>query len=387
MNVLDLFAGCGGLALGFKMQSFRTVGFLEWEKSCIKTLKRNFGSDESDPIFIHSDIRNFHDYFAGKKYNLKKLIEKNGGIDGVIGGPPCQAYSLAGRIRDPNGMRSDYRNYLFEAYCEILSFTKPKFFVFENVLGMLSAKPNGIDIAAEVQNSFNTNGYECGKISRKFVYNFSNYGGPQNRKRIIIFGVNKDVDNAKTKVDDFHNYMTSNTAKNQTVKEAIGDLRPIYPLKNTVSKPKISHNNDSNDWMHHCRFHNDRDIKIFELLAKDAKSENPQFKTTDDIKRLYAKMTGKESSVHKYYVLRENEPSNLIPAHLHKDGLRHIHPDPMQARSITPREAARLQSFPDDFEFIGSRSDVFKMIGNAVPPKFAKHIASAVRYALADNKP
>jgi DNA (cytosine-5)-methyltransferase 1 len=92
---------------------------------------------------------------------------------------------------------------------------------------------------------------------------------------------------------------------------------------------------------------------------------------------LYFKITGKRSNIHKYHVLKWNKPSNTIPAHLYKDGLRHIHPDSKQARSITVREAARLQSFDDDFEFTGSLTDQYKMVGNAVPPKFAEAIALA----------
>ena len=137
--------------------------------------------------------------------------------------------------------------------------------------------------------------------------------------------------------------------------------------------------------MHHSRFHNDRDMKIFELLANDLKTPNPRYTSIEAIKQLYKDKVGKEAAVHKYYVLRENEASNLIPAHLHKDGLRHIHPDPTQSRSITAREAARLQTFPDDYLFKGSRSDVFKMIGNAVPPLFAEKVAKCVRAALKDE--
>ena len=94
--------------------------------------------------------------------------------------------------------------------------------------------------------------------------------------------------------------------------------------------------------------------------------------------KLYKEKTGKSSKFHKYHVIREDKPSNTIPAHLYKDGLRHIHPDPNQARSITVREAARIQSFEDDFEFLGSKGDQYKMIGNAVPPNFSKLIAETI---------
>ena len=109
---------------------------------------------------------------------------------------------------------------------------------------------------------------------------------------------------------------------------------------------------------------------------------SPKYTSINAIKDLYTEKVGKTAAVHKYYVLRNNEPSNLIPAHLHKDGLRHIHPDPDQARSITAREAARLHTFPDTFVFKGSRSDIFKMIGNAVPPEFGSIIAKNVKAVL-----
>ena len=378
MKVIDLFAGCGGLALGFKYEGFKTTAFLEWEQPCIETLIENFGQGSDDSKFIHADIRDFDNYINGQKYQLEKIIDATGGIDGVIGGPPCQAYSMAGRVRDPNGMRDDYRNYLFEAYCNILNRYRPKFFVFENVVGMLSAKPNGIPVAQEISSAFSSLGYVCGEIDNSIVYNFSDLGGPQNRRRIIIFGVRTDIPSADLKVEKFHKLMRLSKKTSGSVMNAIGDLSPIYPLALENRSKRVSHKNTSNDWLHHSRFHNNRDIEIFELLARDMQSTEPKYASINSIKELYRQKVGKEAAVHKYYVLRNHEPSNLIPAHLHKDGLRHIHPDPEQARSITAREAARLQTFPDDFVFKGSRSDVFKMIGNAVPPKFGAIIASNV---------
>lgn len=118
------------------------------------------------------------------------------------------------------------------------------------------------------------------------------------------------------------------------------------------------------------------------MLCEDILSGRNEYTTTEALKQLYTKITGKESNVHKFYVLRWDEPSNLIPAHLYKDGLRHIHPDPAQARSLTVREAARLQTFDDDFEFISKTNLDYKMIGNAVPPKFAKVIAESVKELL-----
>lgn len=111
-------------------------------------------------------------------------------------------------------------------------------------------------------------------------------------------------------------------------------------------------------------------------------SEKKKYVSTAALKQLFTEITGRESNIHKYYVLRWDEQSNLIPAHLFKDGLRHIHPDGKQARSITAREAARLQGFPDDYEFIGTQADEYKMIGNAVPPIFSEKLAQAIYTVL-----
>ena len=103
-----------------------------------------------------------------------------------------------------------------------------------------------------------------------------------------------------------------------------------------------------------------------------------KYSSTDALKKMYTEKTGKKSNIHKYNVLKWDEPSNTIPAHLKKDGLRHIHPDYLQARSITVREAARLQSFDDDFEFSGMMTADYEMIGNAVPPEFARRLAECI---------
>ena len=125
--------------------------------------------------------------------------------------------------------------------------------------------------------------------------------------------------------------------------------------------------------------------KIFAMLARDIESGENKYVSIDALKKLYTEVTGHVSSVHKYHVIRWDEPSNLIPAHLYKDGLRHIHPDPEQARSITVREAARLQGFPDSYVFTGTQADAYKMIGNAVPPIFSKILATAIYQLLFEN--
>ena len=387
MKIVDLFAGCGGLSIGFHKEGFHSLGFVEWDAASINTLKRNFKQPKRpmvEPKFFHTDIRAYDKYLDdGSEGDLSGICDRNGGIDGVIGGPPCQAYSMAGRVRDPNGMKQDYRNYLFEAYCNVLRVLKPKFFVFENVPGLLSAKPNGTPISDEIENSFEETGYYTGKISKEIMYNLTDFGGPQNRKRVIIFGVLKAHFSEPQKVvQSFHNSLREQFKKPSSVGAAISDLPALYPLPEEQVSTRQSHETKGNDPMHVSRSHSARDIEIFRLLAEDAKSSSPKYNSTAALKELYFERVGKKSSVHKYYVLKNDSPSNLIPAHLYKDGLRHIHPDPKQARSITAREAARLQTFPDDYIFEGSRTDFYRMIGNAVPPLMSKCIARSVSTAL-----
>lgn len=184
-------------------------------------------------------------------------------------------------------------------------------------------------------------------------------------------------------ISDFYDViMPSLKRRKRTVSDAIDDLPKIYPLAEPIKRngKKFSHSPIySDEYMNHVpRFHSQRDIEVFRLLADDIKSGRCEYVKIEALKELYTKVTGKKSNIHKYYVLRENEQSNTIPAHLYKDGMRHIHPDPEQARSITVREAARLQTFPDDFEFLGPSMAQYKMIGNAVPVQFAEIVAEAL---------
>ena len=173
--------------------------------------------------------------------------------------------------------------------------------------------------------------------------------------------------------------------KRINVKEALSSMDTFYPIekKKPNTAKKYSHHPKNGKLLNSVpRFHNKRDISIFRMLAEDIKSGKKKYLKTDALKALYTSKTGKTSSVHKYYVLRNDEPSNTIPAHLYKDGLRHIHPDPKQARSLTVREAARLQGFDDNFEFLGPMGAQYKMIGNAVPPLLSYLIAIKVQELL-----
>lgn len=395
---IDLFAGCGGLMDGFEQSGhYDTIAAVEWEKAPCrnleKRLKEKWKYKDADQRVLRFDIQRTEELFEGwnedpdygSSVGLDKLINAADGIDVIIGGPPCQAYSIAGRVRDENGMRDDYRNYLFESYIKVLERYQPKAFIFENVPGILSAKPGDRNIIEIIQESFDEAGYCLLPDLSEAIIDFTEYCVPQNRKRIIIFGVKKAYfgEKAAEIVKQFYetNLPKYKTKKKKTVQEAIGDLPKLYPVAEDIkiNGTRTRHSLPQPEVPNHiARWQSDRDVGIFKLLTEDIESGRCEYTSIEALKQLYTEVTGKESNVHKYHVIRWNEPSNLIPAHLYKDGLRHIHPDSTQQRTLTVREAARLQTFPDDYIFDGSNMELYKMIGNAVPPQFAKCCANAV---------
>lgn len=397
---IDLFAGCGGLSEGFmESRHFRGLAHIEWELPMVQTLRNRLvkkwqeSDEQAQNRVILFDIQRTDELLHGNwskeskdlyaKYNsleaqkgLNQLINGES-VDLIIGGPPCQAYSIHGRATDKNSMQDDYRNYLFESFVKVVKDIKPKAFIFENVTGMLSAKPGGKPVVERIYKAVSEIGYTILE-PQKFkdaVYNAFDYSVPQNRERVILCGVKNG---SGLSITDFYDTLSnSKSNKHLTVRDTIGGLPPIFPLKKIekVKGRNVSHYaTDETDPFHLPRHCSSRDIQVFrEWIANDMNKCSQQ-----EAIAFYKKVTGKETLYRKYRNLEWDKPSPTVVAHLQKDGFMFIHPDIEQARFITIREAALLMSFPKDFEFIGNRAYCYKMIGNAVPVNFAKAIADSI---------
>lgn len=281
-------------------------------------------------------------------------------------------------------MKFDYRNFLFEHYLSIVNRYKPDAFIFENVPGLLSASPMGIPVVKLITDGFAKIGYSVINDLTKTQVNAADFGVPQSRKRLIILGLRNEVfgkQNMQSMLDKFYaQILPSFKSKHRlSVKEAIGDLPACEPFYDeSHHKRRVSHNTpDCQISWHKPRYHNLRDMDTFHILATDIESGERKY-DSKKITELYAQKVGSKSPIHRYHVLEPNDVSTTIIAHLHKDGNRFIHYDSKQCRTITPREAARLQSFDDDFDFVGNQGSVYEMIGNAVPPKLANCVAKAI---------
>lgn len=391
IKVLDLFAGCGGLTEGFlQTGNIDEVASVEWKEPQVKTLrnrlKTKWGITHADYSVLLQDIQQEDELFNGtqSQRGLDSLVAERNGIDMIIGGPPCQAYSIAGRVRDENRMKDDYRNFLFEHYLSIVDRYKPDVFVFENVPGLLSAKPTGTPVVDIITQRFREKGYIITLNLKQAIVNAADFGVPQNRKRVIIIGCSaaafKNI-NIQEALNEFYSVILPKQKidKPITVEEAIGDLpkcTPFYDIEHHKKRKSHSIPNCDITW-HTPRYNNLRDMDTFKTLALDVETGRREY-DSKKIAQLYEEKVGSRSPIHRYHVLEPNLPSTTIIAHLYKDGNRFIHYDSTQARTITPREAARLQSFPDDFVFIGSQGNAYEMIGNAVPPKLAYAVAKSI---------
>ena len=307
------------------------------------------------------------------------IMEENGvtHVDVIIGGPPCQAYSLVGRASDPNGMENDPRNDLYIQYARFLNKYKPKMFVFENVPGMLTAK-KGV-IWKRIQQRLRTVGYD---IEYREVY-ANDFGVLQRRKRIIIIGWRKDL--------DLYYPEFRHVEYNATVNDILNDLAPLTP-----GETNNEYNGEINDYLELTGIRKQNDIltdhqtrRVREVdrdiyrIAIEMWNDNHKRMSYNDLPQELQFHRNNTSFLDRYKVVEGDMPyAHTMLAHISKDGHYYIHPDAEQCRSLSVREAARIQSFPDDFYFEGPRTAKFVQIGNAVPPLMANAIAEAIKEEL-----
>ena len=408
---IDLFAGAGGLSEGFTRAGFKPIAHVEMNKDACDTIKTRTAyhwlkENNKTRIYnnyLKSEVKNKEELWKNLPEHLInsvinkeisenslpeifKIIDKelNGKkVDLIIGGPPCQAYSVVGRAR--KDMESDSRNHLYKHYVKFLEKYKPKMFVFENVPGILSAK-NG-EYLNKIFKSVRNAGYELAIPPKKHL-NAKDFGVLQDRKRVIIIGWKKEMN---LKYPEFH--LTENNF--QILKDLFSDLRPLKNGQGTLNaveyfKPATEYLRQTNirtnlDFVtqHIARPHNENDLEIYQIAIE--KWNNGDRLDYAELPKRLIKHSNTDAFVNRFQVVNGKGISHTVVAHIAMDGHYYIHPDKKQNRSISVREAARIQSFPDDYFFEGSRTAAFKQIGNAVPPLMAQKIAEKIKQILWTN--
>ena len=404
INIIDLFSGAGGLTEGFRNQQYKILGHVEKEKAACETLKLRevyYYLKKKNKLGLYNDFLNSKSSiedllkhvpqeklnkilnFEISQENIHSIFsffdDLGENVDGIIGGPPCQAYSTIGRARNASKKSSDERIYLYKFYIHFLNKYQPKFFIFENVKGLLSFRDADDEyLLPRMKKEFEEAGYSLGYE----VLNTKNYGVPQSRERLIIFGV---MNEKKELIQEFFKNLKKYEENEVDVKTAFQGLPSLK-----AGEVNNSYTNLSNDYVEQnflqdsktpltqniARPNNSNDLAIYKIVA-EAKKNGKNIKYSElDSKLKTHKHTDK--FLDRFQALSWNSPSHTVVAHISKDGHHYIHPDTKQNRSITVREAARLQGFPDNYYFLDSRTSAFTQIGNAVPPIFSKKMADAI---------
>lgn len=367
-SLIDTFAGCGGLSLGLEQAGFNPVFVNEIEAKFLET-------------YYFNRTLQLDNYFCGDikelVNNFDKFKEKFNNIDLFVGGPPCQGFSMANRQRIIN----DPRNKLYKQYLELLRSTYPKFFIMENVKGMINK-------ADEIKKNFIEKiGYDYSIEIIKL--NAKEFGIPQNRERVFVIGSrikkapatlivseindqkkNKDVYKLKDALLGLPQ-LKPKTQKNLDIEnEEIGYKLKLYEHNETQFEKYINLKKTKYVFNHINRYNNQRDIEIFSRLPQGKNSLH------HSIKDIMPYKTRNHIFKDKYYKLDETQVSKTITSHMKYDCNMYIHPT--QARGLSPREAARIQTFPDNFLFMGSNNNWYAQIGNAVPVKLAEIIGRQI---------
>ena len=378
-NFIDLFCGAGGFSLGFERAGFKCVGAIDISKSCINTHKLNF----PDCVSINSDISKIKPDEFKKKLGNKK-------IDIVIGGPPCPTFSTIGHakiksIKSKNNSNftlfDDDRNFLFKNYFNYIEYFKPDFFLMENVPNFIT-KYNG-SIFNQTKAKIEKLGYQI-LNENNLIFNAADYGVPQTRRRMILIGTKiKNFKFELPKIEFFSDdNLFSKKNKYRTVKDAISDLPKItdnwrideceYSLsKNLNDFQKLMRKKTNGTVKNNiCRMTNDRAKKVF----KEMKQGSKYMDLPKDIRRILP--FREDIFADRLKRLINNKPSWTVIAHIGMDGYMYIHPT--ETRTLSVREAARLQSFPDDFVFLGTQMETYHQVGNAVPVLLAEAVAKSI---------
>ncbi len=409
MNFIDLFAGAGGLSEGFIRAGYEPIAHVEMDEAACYTLKtraayhylkstNNFDVYKAYlkneitrpelysqiPTEILSSVINLS-IGGDNNPQIHKAIQAQLGlrkVDLIVGGPPCQAYSLVGRARSEDGMKGDHRNYLYVQYAKYLERYQPKMFVFENVLGLKSAG-SGVYLR-NMERLFDKKGYKM----KLFTVEANHFGVLQKRKRIIILGWQKDIAIKLPNLESIQNDSIN------TVGELLNDL-PVLGAGEGKDK-YVPYGKPSNDYLDKSGIRNGTNILTQHVARPNTKQDREIYRIAVEMlengERLNYRMLPNELKTHKnqhsffdrFKVVDSNSNhSHTVVAHIAKDGHYYIHPDINQNRSLTIREAARLQSFPDDYYFEGvkegkNRTAAFRQIGNAVPPLMAQKIAKII---------
>ena len=368
---IDMFAGCGGLSLGIEQAGFSTIFFNEIMPTYASTYLNNRNVKEGH--YFVGDINELNARLDGFRHIWESISD---GVDLVCGGPPCQGFSMANRQR----VIDDPRNNLYKAYLTFLKAVRPKFFIMENVKGMAQR-------IAEIKDNFRE------YMGDEYVFDYrvlkaQDFGVPQNRERLIFIGnrmgidssgVFKSIDSRKRKSFVLHDALEGLPHLEARPEKNKGDLEDIrYGLtERDFDYPKTDFYRFINGkrlikklYNHKNRYNNSRDLEIFRRLPQGA---NSLHESIADIMP-YGRRNGIFKD--KYFKLCEDQICKTITSHMKYDCNMYIHP--WEARGLSPREAARIQTFPDDYVFFGAQNSWYAQIGNAVPVKLAEAIGRGI---------
>lgn len=349
-NVIDLFCGCGGLSEGFKLSGFNIVGGIDFNKSAIDTYNFNFGQGKG----ICCDL------LSMDKEDIERRFGDLRQVDVIIGGPPCQGFSAANRYKKDG---ADPRNKLFYEFVKFVEMAHPKAIVIENVKGIMS-KDNGY-AKERIIEIFSRMGYTVAHQ----ILNAEDFGVPQRRFRnffVILQG----------ELFDFNSLQKKSQV---TVQDAIGEL---YDFERTQGQRITLQGNPNSKYRKYLRAPSNEvfnhDVRYPAVKVQERISHVPQGGNWEYVpKELWpTQRDNRHSSAYKR--LSENSPSVTIDTGNNHSNYFH----PLYNRIPTVREAARIQSFPDDFVFLGNRSEQYRQVGNAVPPLLAKAIADKIMEIL-----